>query len=203
MLQPLLEHFGVAVSALSGVLAARGKRIDLFGVLVLAAVTAFGGGTLRDVALGSTPVFWIRDSSFLLTGVATAVAAFFAARVHEFEGRAFLIADAIALAMFTMIGSQKALAHGADDAVAVAMGVITGVAGGIFRDVLTSEIPLVFRPTIHLYATAALAGALVFTLLHTGWPEARWPLLAGAAVTLGLRLAAIRWKIGLPEFRLR
>lgn len=197
------EQFGVAVGALSGVLAARGKHVDLFGVVVLALVAAFGGGTVRDLALGDTPVFWVRDGNYILTAVATALIAFFIARFHTFSSLALIVANAVVLAFFTMVGVKKALVFGAPAPVAVTMGVVTGVAGGILRDMLTGEIPLVFRSEIYFYATASLCGAMIFLLLHRWLPDAQIALSAGAAVTLLLRLAAVRWKLKLPVFRHR
>ena len=199
----LLEHFGVAVSAISGVLAARGKRVDLFGVIVLAVVTAFGGGTIRDLMLGDVPIFWVRDGSFLLNATAVAVFTFFIARVHHFRSNALLIADAFQLALFTMIGVKKALAFAVAPPVAVAMGVITGVAGGIIRDTMTGEIPLVFRREIYFYATAALAGAVVFVALQHWLPDGSANVIIAATVTLLIRFAAIRWKLALPVFKPR
>ena len=196
------ELLGVAVAAISGVLASRGKEVDLFGVVVLAIVTALGGGTIRDMVL-DTPVFWVRDPNYLLTAAGAAVVMFFVARFHEFKGNALLIADAIQLAFFTMIGAEKALAHSSGAAVAVALGVVTGVAGGILRDTLHGEVPLVFRPHIYLYATAALAGALVFAWLEKWAPGTQANFFAGAGLTLLLRLAAIRWKLKLPVFKSR
>jgi uncharacterized membrane protein YeiH len=194
-----LEQLGVAVAAITGVLAARGKHVDLFGVLVLALVTAFGGGTLRDLVLGDTPVFWVRDGHYVLTAAGTALLAFIVARFHEFSTRNLLFADAVQLAFFTMIGAKKALLHDAPFAVVVTLGVITGVAGGIIRDTLTGEIPYVFRREIYLYATASLVGAIVFVLLQ----NLSFGILVGAAVTLILRLLAIRWRLALPVFRPR
>jgi len=199
-MQYLLEHFGVAVAAITGVLAARGKRLDLFGVMVLAVVTAFGGGTVRDLCLGKGPVFWINDANYLLNATGVAVFTFFVARVRPFPETVLLVADAFALAFFTMVGVKKSLLLGASPAVAVAMGVITGVAGGMLRDVLTGEIPLVFRQCIYLYATAALVGAVVFVTLQRWFPHERADMIIGTATTLVLRLVAIRWKVSLPEF---
>ena len=198
-----LEQFGVAVGALSGVLAARGKHVDLFGVVVLALVAAFGGGTIRDLALGDTPVFWVRDGNYILMAVGTALVAFFIARVHTFSSLALIVADAVVLAFFTMIGVKKALLFSAPLPVAVTLGVVTGVAGGILRDTLTGEIPLVFRSEIYFYATASLCGAVSFLLLLRWLPDPQIALLAGAAVTLLLRLAAVRWKLHLPVFKHR
>ena len=199
-MQVILEHLGVAVAAITGVLAARGKRVDLFGVLVLAMVTAFGGGTLRDLSLGIRPVFWVSDSSFVITVTATAILTFFIARARELPGNVLLIADACALALFAMGGTQKALLAGAAPHIAVAMGVITGVAGGMFRDALIGRIPLVFGKEIYLYATAALAGSVVFVILERAWPGAPMNLPIGAFIALALRLAGIRWRLTLPLF---
>ena len=199
-MQPLLEHFAIAVSAISGVLAARGKQVDLFGVIVLAVVTAFGGGTVRDLLLGDTPVAWLRDPYYLVNAVAAALGAFFVSRLFASLRRELLIADAFALALFTILGTRKALAFEMVAPVAIALGVVTGVAGGILRDVLTGEIPLVFRPQIYLYATAALAGATVFIGLRYLTVGDQRNMLASTGVILVLRLFAIRWKVGLPVY---
>jgi uncharacterized membrane protein YeiH len=200
-MQYFLEHFGVSVAAITGALAARGKQVDLFGVIVLALVTAFGGGTIRDVMLAQVPVFWIQDASFLINAFVTAVVTFYLIRFHELPATVLMVADAFALALFTMIGTGKGLAHAEAPSVAIAMGVITGVAGGILRDALIGEIPLVFRREIYLYATAAFAGACVYVLLGRWWPHPQANLILGTTATLGLRLAGIRWKITLPVFR--
>ena len=196
-----LEQLGVAVAAITGVLAGRGKSVDLFGVVVLAVVTAFGGGTIRDLALGDAPVFWVRDGNYIVVAVVTALMTFVVARFHEFSNRALLFADAVALAFFTMIGVKKALIFAAPAPVAVTMGVITGVAGGILRDILTGEIPYVFRKEIYFYATASLCGAVVFVFLQKSLWSVPTSVLIGAGVTLALRLAAIRWRLALPLFK--
>jgi uncharacterized membrane protein YeiH len=200
-MQYLLEQFGVAVAAITGVLAARGKQVDLFGVIVLAMVTAFGGGTIRDVVLANGPVFWTRDLNFLLNSFITAVVTFYIVRYRELPPSVLLVADAFALAFFTMAGTRKGLALSAAPSVAVGMGVITGVAGGMLRDVLIGEIPLVFRPKTYLYATAAFCGASLFVLLRMTGIDPRTGMILGTLTTLLLRLAGIRWRIALPIFR--
>ena len=199
-MQPLLEHFGVAVGAITGGLAARGKRVDLFGVLVLSLVAAFGGGTIRDVILGEHPIFWVRDGSFVITAAAAAIITFFIARVRELPRNVLLVADALTLAFFTVLGAEKALAHNVAPQIAIVMGVITGVAGGMCRDVIMSEIPLIFRREIHLYATASTIGAGCFIAMRHWLPGRTSALIAGTLITLALRLAGIRWRLGLPEF---
>ncbi len=197
------EHFAVSVSAISGALAARGKKVDLFGVIVLALVTAFGGGTVRDLMLGDFPVVWVRDTAYLWNALAMALATFFLVRYLEPPYTALLVADAFALALFTIIGVRRALSFHVASSAAVAMGVITGVAGGMIRDLLTGEIPLVFRPAIYLYATAAVCGAVVFLLLISWGLDAQTGMVLAVSLTLLLRLAAIRWKLRLPMFKLR
>ena len=196
-----LEHFGVTVGAISGVLAARGKQVDLFGVLVLAIVTALGGGTVRDVLLGSHPIFWISDQIYLVNAAVSAVVMFYLVRFHDLPVMALLVADAFVLALFTMIGTRKSVTLGIPTSICVMMGVTTGVAGGILRDLLIGEIPLVFRREIFLYATAAFGGASCFVLLHQYGVNAQGNAIVSTVVTLLLRLAGIRWRIRLPMLR--
>lgn len=194
-----LEHFAVAVSAISGPLAAGGKRVDLFGVVVLALVSGVGGGTVRDLLLNLRP-FWLGRPEFVINGSVAALAVFFLARRRRMP-RSFLeLADAFGLALFTVIGAAKALDQGVGPVNAVALGVVTGVAGGIFRDLLIGEIPLVFRKEIYLYATAAFCGVTLFVLLDWQWPGHPGNRLAGMGLCLAMRLAAIRWKIALPVY---
>ena len=200
-----LEHSSVAASAISGAVAARGRQVDLFGVLVLAFVASFGGGTIRDVCLGDTPVLWIRDSSLVVTAIIAALVTFVVARFRDLPLPGWLLelADAIGLALFAIMGTQKALEQFQATALAsVALGTVTGVAGGLLRDVLLNEIPLVFRKEIRLYATAAAVGAAVYVLLvkFAAPLPAPWPFLISASTILALRLAAVRWKLVLPEF---
>ena len=200
-MQYFLEHFAVSVAAITGVLAARGKQVDLFGVLVLAFVTAFGGGTVRDVLLGDLPVFWTSDQTFIFNATVTAIITFYLVRFHELPSSVLMVADAFALALFTMIGTRKGLAFPLAPSIAIIMGVTTGVAGGILRDVLLGEIPLVFRREIYLYATAAFGGASGFVLLQRYSADPKLNAILGTAITLLLRLAGIRWRIRLPMFR--
>ena len=197
-----IEYLACAVCAISGVLAAEGKRIDLFGVVVLALVTAVGGGTIRDVCL-DTQVFWLKDPGTLLSALLAALATFLLVRVTRLPGRALLIADAFGLALFGIVGTEKALLLGASGVSAIILGIVTGVAGGILRDVLRSEIPWVFRAEVRWYATTVFFGSLVFVLLHHWLPPAESHRYIGMSVILLLRLAAMRWGLRLPIFRMR
>jgi uncharacterized membrane protein YeiH len=202
-MQYVLEHFACAVCAITGVLAGKGKQLDLFGVIVLALATALGGGTIRDLVLGVTPVFWIVDPRFIHTAVAAALLTFVVARFWVLPVTVLLVADAFGLALFTIIGVEKALAHGTSHTIAILHGVVTGVGGGLVRDVLSGEIPMVFRKHIYLYATAAFCGAALLILLNQFYPGQTSNRFVAAGTTLLLRLAAIRWKLMLPTFAVR
>lgn len=197
----LADLFGVAVFAITGALMAGRKSMDLFGVLVIAIITALGGGTLRDVILGNHPVSWIRDDTYILGASLAAVGTVLWVRLtRPINETGLLVADAFGLAVFTVYGTEVALQHQVPFSTAIIMGVITGVAGGVMRDVICNEIPLIFQKEI--YAIACVAGSLVFIgLLHLGLP--RW-FDTGVAmlVVLGTRLAAIRWGLSLPRFHL-
>jgi uncharacterized membrane protein YeiH len=200
---PWIEYFAVAVCAITAVLAAEGKRLDLFGVLVLALVTAVGGGTIRDLCLGAEPVFWIQQPHHVWTALIAAAVTFVVVRFVHLPQRLLAIADAFGLALFGIAGTEKALAFGTPGIVAILLGIVTGVAGGILRDVLRREIPWVFQADEALYATAVFAGALVFVLLSEWMPPSENHRYIGMAVILLLRLAAMRWRLRLPTFRTR
>ena len=195
----LLDHFAVAVSALSGVLAARGKDLDLFGVVVLALVTALGGGSLRDMLAGDGAVAWLRTPGLFTTVCATAIVAFMACRWWKPPAKLFQIADALALCSFAVAGTRKGLDLGFVPVVSITLGVITGVAGGIIRDTLTGSVPLVFRKDTNFYATAAMFGGLVYWLLqpNPGGSLAAWIAVSAAIL---LRLCSIRHNLSLPSF---
>ncbi len=197
----ILDHLAVAVAAIGGVLAARGKEIDLFGALTLGIVTALGGGTLREAVLGAGPAPWISDSSYLLSAGAAGLIGFILVRWAKlrFPRRTFLVADALALALFTATGTARGVDYGVSPIAAIALGVMTGVAGGITRDILLGQIPLVFRRQTNFYATAALCGAGTYTVLFLLLP-AQLALLIAIGVTLVLRLASIHWNLMLPQF---
>ena len=193
----LLDLFGVAVFAVSGTLTAGRKGMDLFGAVVIAVITAVGGGTVRDVLLDNHPVFWIRDPTYLLVILAATAAALAYARLSRPPRISLLVADAFGLAVFTFIGARTAYEAGVPAPVVVVMGAITGAAGGVMRDVLCAEVPLILRRDV--YATAAVAGATVYVLLRE--LEATGPALAlvPVAIVFGLRLAAIRLELNVPR----
>ena len=196
-----VEYLACAVCAASGVLAAKGKQMDLFGAIMLALATALGGGTIRDICLGVRPVFWVAAPDYLTYSLIAAVVTFTLAPHLRFPGRALAVADAFGLALFGIIGTEKALDMQAPICVALFMGVITGVAGGMLRDVLRDEMPTVFRSEIYLYSTAIFGGAAVFVMMEHWLPPSPSHRYIGMALILVLRLAAMRWRLGLPVYR--
>jgi uncharacterized membrane protein YeiH len=197
----LIDLAGVAVFAVSGVLAAGRKKLDLFGVVVLALVTAIGGGTLRDVLMDRGQVFWTSDPTYLV--VITAVALLTVQWVKRFPtpDHALELADAAGLAFFVIGGARIAIEAGLPGLSVVVMGVMTGVAGGVVRDVLTAEIPFILRHR-QLYATAAIAGVAAY-LGAGGLGVAETPAsLIGMGVTFALRLASIYGDLRVPAFHL-
>ncbi|TSA14096.1 MAG: trimeric intracellular cation channel family protein [Betaproteobacteria bacterium] len=187
----------VAVSAITGVLEAGRKPIDLFGVVLVALTSALGGGTMRDLLLGRQ-VFWVADQTYLVAAIAAGVATFVLVRLARLPANLFMVPDALGLALFTIIGTQAGLTYGAPWIVASLLGVVTGVFGGVLRDILCNEVPLVFAG--ELYATASWAGAVAFiSLLHAGVAGSIASLIAMAAI-FSLRLAAIYWHLTLPSF---
>lgn len=200
-LQFALDYAGVAVCAVSGALAAGRRSLDLLGVVVIATVTAIGGGTLRDLLLDRHPVFWIANTGYLTAAVAAALFTLVYVRFFRPPERLLLVADAFGLALFTISGAHIAQQAGVDGVIVVVMGTVTGVFGGVLRDVLCAEIPMILRKG-HIYATAAIAGAAVFVLLDRHGCDREIVTLSSMAVVAGLRLSAIVWNLQLPVFSL-
>lgn len=195
----VLDLLGVAVFAVSGVLAAGRKNLDLLGVLVIALVTAIGGGTLRDLLLDVTP-FWIADPRYVEVVVAAAFATVLYARFGPVPERALTVADAFGLALFSIAGARIAERADVHGIVVVALGTLTGVAGGMLRDVLINDVPMILRKG-QIYATAAIAGIALYLLLQRLGIARDDAAVAGMATIAAIRLAAILWNLTLPVFR--
>ena len=193
-----LDLAGVAVFAVSGVLAARSRGLDLFGVMVIAAITAVGGGTLRDLLLNQYPIFWITNAHYLTVIIASALLTVGYVRLRPPPGNALLVADTLGLALFALSGAQVAEGAQCPAIIVVLMGTITGVTGGILRDVMTAQVPVILRRDV--YATAAIAGVALYLLLQTFGVQRSQAFGAGMVVVVALRLLAIRWGLRLPTF---
>ena len=192
-----LDLFGTFVFAITGALLGIHKKLDLFGVLVVGFVTAVGGGTLRDLLVGHAPVFWLKDINYLGAVVAGSVVTFiFGKRVLRIDS-ILKMADALGLGVFTAIGIRKGIEADLVPVFCVMMGMVTAVAGGMIRDILCQEIPMVLSREI--YATACIAGGLCFfPLEYFGVHPDLAAALAGAVV-FALRMVSIRMNLSLPK----
>lgn len=190
----------VIVSSASGVLKAGFKQFDLFGVIIIGIATGLGGGSLRDMLL-DRDVFWIRDQIFFIASLGSAVGIFITARLIVIPPRFFLVADAAGLATFGIAGTLVSLMVGAPWPVASFLGVMTGTMGGIFRDILSNEPPVIFQSP--LYATVSWGGSLLFIALLAVQVDATIAaIIAGMSIFIS-RLLAIRYDITLPKFRFK
>jgi uncharacterized membrane protein YeiH len=194
-----IDMFGTAIFAISGVLLAGRLKMDPFGVIVLGSVTAIGGGTMRDMALGATPVFWITDTSYLWIIIVTCLLTIWLVRrPRRLPWYVLPVCDAIGLATFVGIGVEKSLMYQNSYLVAIIMGVLTGCGGGIIRDILGKQIPMVLRSEV--YATACIIGGTFhISALALGYDNTT-ALLSGIISTLMIRLGAIKWHLSLPTF---
>ena len=194
----LLNLAGVAFFAISGALAAYEKDVDSFGVVVLGSITAVGGGTLRDLVLDED-VFWVANSDYLYACYLAIIVTIVLLRLRSnLKGYYLMLVDAIGLGLFNIIGIEKALISGADMLVAITLGTCTAIFGGLIRDVICREIPLVMR--CELYATASLIGGGVYAILFHFNAEYEWCIAGSLLTTLVLRLGALKWGWRIPIF---
>lgn len=196
MLQ-LIEFLGIITFAWSGIVEARRKRMDLVGVYTVALITAFGGGTLRDLFIDRTPLFWVANQGYAILILIMSLGAFLFPGLARVPQRAMLLPDALGLGLFSIAGTGFALDAGAPPFIAALLGTITGVFGGVIRDVIGNEIPFIFRNQ-YLYATAAFAGCWLYMLLIGVGVEKGLAVLYGIAAVVLLRLAALRFGLRLP-----
>ena len=196
-----LNWFGVAVFAITGALVASRKQMDIVGFALLGTATGIGGGTIRDVLLGKFPVFWIVEIHYLITCVVVACASFFLVHIPQSRYSLLLRFDGMGMAIFAVTGAETALLVGAPPLVAIAMGVITATFGGMLRDLLGGESPLILRREI--YVTAALAGAAWFVFVRHAGVAREAALVSGFILALAIRLSALRWNWSLPRYRPR
>lgn len=197
----ILDWFGLCVFAVTGALVASRKEMDIVGFALLGSVTGIGGGTIRDVLLGIAPVFWVTQPAYLVTCVVVAVATFFVAHIPQSRERMLLWFDAVGISLFSVTGADVALTHGAGSTIAVALGVATATFGGIIRDVLGGESPIILKQEI--YITAALLGSAVFVGLSAAGVSHDASAVAGFFAAFLLRAGALTWNLSLPRYRPR
>lgn len=193
----LIDILGTIAFAVSGVYAAMDKKLDIFGVIIIAFVTAIGGGTIRDLMIGDLPVSWIRNINYTVIILATtAIVIAFRSYIKNFE-KTLLVFDSIGLGMFTIFGIQKGLAFNLHPFICVALGTVTGCFGGVVRDMLLNNIPIIFRKEI--YASACIAGGTVFFVLRLLGVNDDLNEALSIVTTFLIRMLAIRYDWRLPR----
>lgn len=194
----LIDIVGTMVFAISGAITAFDKRLDIFGVSAVAFITALGGGTLRDLLIGSTPVAWMNNLTYLvMIGLGIVIAVLFRQVVLKLRRTLFLF-DTIGIAVFTVLGLQKALDIGIHPIIAIMMGMVSAVFGGVIRDIVCNEIPLIFRKEI--YALACMAGGTVYMVLTLlDFPQT-FNIITTVIFIFTLRLLVVRYHWHLPNF---
>jgi uncharacterized membrane protein YeiH len=192
-----VDILGTIAFAISGVLVAMEKKLDLFGVSIVAFVTAIGGGTLRDLLIGNTPVVWMRDSVYVFTILGTVILAIFFRSKLKYLRTSLFLFDTIGIGLYTMVGIEKGLTAGLLPVICIALGTITASFGGVIRDILCNEIPVIFRKEI--YATACLLGGASYFLLRKFPINDQYAYLAAILIVIGIRILAVKFKIALPD----
>lgn len=193
----ILTYVAVIASSVSGALEARKHQMDIVGATTIAFVNAFGGGTVRDLLLGRTPVFWVNEPWLTITTFIIAILSFY--RLDQVSNRLLIFADAIGLAIFSILGAVFTLQLQLSPVVAILMGVVTGIFGGVLRDLLCNRIPNVFRQSTELYATCSFIGTTVYIILHVLQFNALPIALIGALTVFAMRLLAVSFKVTLPS----
>lgn len=192
----LIDILGTIAFAISGVLTALHKRLDPFGILIIAFVTAVGGGTLRDVLI-DVPVAWMRNLTFVYVIVASTVFAVIFRKRLGYIRRSLFLFDTIGIALYTIVGVEKGIAAGFDPVICVALGTMTACFGGVLRDILCNEIPIIFRKEI--YATACILGATAYFLLHATPISENFIVIISGSIVITVRLLAVYFNLSLPS----
>ncbi|MFD1615203.1 trimeric intracellular cation channel family protein [Gelatiniphilus marinus] len=191
-----IDILGTIAFAISGVLVAMGKKMDLFGILIIAFVTAVGGGTLRDLLIGNTPVFWMEDMTYSYIIIASSVFAIvFRNKINYLRTSLFLF-DTIGIGLYTVVGIEKGINAELHPIICVALGTMSACFGGVIRDILCNEIPVIFRKEI--YATACILGGVTYFLLSELPIEDNIVFVVAGVVVITTRLLAVKFKIALP-----
>ncbi len=199
-IQYYFEIFGVIFYGISGALAADEKSgKDWFGVTFTAFITSLGGGTIRDVLLGAYPIMWIKDNNIIY---AVAAGIILAALFYDFFlklRKTFMLFDTLGIALFTIVGVEKALGLGVGPVVAIVMGMFTAIMGGVIRDMMINELPIVFRKEI--YASACLAGAVLYVIFDLADVDRTINFFVSGSLIVLIRLAALRYNLVIPKFK--
>ncbi|SHI44664.1 Uncharacterized membrane protein YeiH [Arenibacter nanhaiticus] len=193
----IIDVLGIIAFSISGVLVAMEKKLDPFGVFIIAFVTSVGGGTLRDVLLGATPVFWLKEMVYIIVISVTVVFAVMFRDKLKYVRTSLFLFDTIGIGLYTLVGIEKGLNVGLVPVMCVALGTMTACFGGVTRDILCNEIPVIFRREI--YATACIIGGFSYFLILQLPIEVTYANIVAISIVIGIRLLAVKFKIALPN----
>ncbi len=192
------DVLGTVAFAISGALAAMTRKLDLFGIFIIAFVTATGGGTVRDILIGNNPVMWMENTFYIyLISIVTFLTIVFRYKINHLKTSLFLF-DTIGLGVFTITGVEAGINNGLSPIISIALGAITGTFGGVIRDILCNEIPVIFRKEI--YATACLVGGLGYVILYDLNVDNDVIYVVTSLIVISIRLVVVKFKISLPSF---
>lgn len=193
----LIDILGTVTFAISGVFAAMQKRLDVFGIFIIAFITAVGGGTLRDILIGDFPVSWMRSTTYsTIILVSAFVAVLFSNTLKNFT-KTLLVYDSLGLGFFTVLGIQKGIVYGLHPGICIALGTVTGCFGGVIRDIALNNIPLIFQKEI--YATACILGGLLYFLLLSTHMNKDWLDVICISAIFLVRIIAVHYRLALPS----
>lgn len=192
-----IDILGTIAFAISGVLVAMNKKMDAFGVFIIAFVTAVGGGTLRDVLIGATPVFWMNDMTFIIVISVSALLAVIFRNYLKHLRRSLFLFDTIGIGLYTVIGIEKGMAADLNPVICIILGTMSACFGGVIRDILCNEIPVIFRKEV--YATACILGGLTYFLMLEFLEDRNYLFIIAGAVVIITRLLAVIFKVSLPS----
>lgn len=192
-----LDILGLIAFSISGVLVALNKRMDAFGVLIIAFVTAVGGGTLRDLLIGYTPVSWMRDITYTFVVLGSTIVAILFKKYLDYLRKSLFLFDTIGIGLYTVIGVEKGINAGLHPIICIALGTITACFGGVLRDILCNEIPVIFRKEI--YATACILGGILYFVLRKIGVNTDIIFMAAGLTVMLIRICAVKFKISLPK----
>ncbi|AEH01771.1 trimeric intracellular cation channel family protein [Lacinutrix sp. 5H-3-7-4] len=193
----IIDILGTIAFSISGVLVALNKKMDAFGILIIAFVTAVGGGTLRDVLIGETPVSWMKDMTFVyVIFTSTILAVVFKTKIDYLRKSLFLF-DTIGIGLYTVVGIERGISAGLHPIICIALGTMSACFGGVIRDILCNEIPIIFRKEI--YATACILGGIAYFIIKRLPIEGNFVFIIAGLVVIITRILAVRFKLQLPN----
>ncbi|RLJ62427.1 putative membrane protein YeiH [Lacinutrix venerupis] len=193
----IIDILGTIAFSISGVLVALNKKMDAFGILIIAFVTAVGGGTLRDILIGETPVSWMKDITFVYVVLASTIMAIIFKSKIDYLRKSLFLFDTIGIGLYTVVGVEKGISAGLHPIICIALGTMSACFGGVIRDILCNEIPVIFRKEI--YATACILGGIVYFIIKRLPLEGNFVFIIAGLVVIITRILAVKFKLRLPN----